>query len=131
MKSHKRVGSHGVITAMDKGCRFTQHVANLLHSLPENVAMATNLEGFKTGLDNFMVHQWVLAKMVVSTSMSTDAMCWGDSKVGRFPTLPCCFTGPSWATAGCWTTPILPSRTLMFLVNSIYINKNYYKIILT
>ena len=33
---------------------FTQHIVTLWNSLPHDVVMATNLDGFKRGLDKFL-----------------------------------------------------------------------------
>ena len=33
---------------------FTQHIVRLWNSLPQGVVMATNLDGFKGGLDKFL-----------------------------------------------------------------------------
>ena len=33
---------------------FTQHTVKLWNSLPQDVVMATNLDGFKRGLDKFL-----------------------------------------------------------------------------
>ena len=33
---------------------FTQYIVKLWNSLPQDVTMATNLDGFKRGLDKFL-----------------------------------------------------------------------------
>ena len=33
---------------------FTQHIVKLWNSLPQDVGMATHLDGFKRGLDTFL-----------------------------------------------------------------------------
>lgn len=49
---------------------FTQSIIKLWNSLPQDAVMATGIEGFKRGMDNFMevteVHQWPLAWPMVA-----------------------------------------------------------------
>ena len=50
---------------------FTQRIVKLWNSLPQDVVMATHLDGFKRGLDKYLEakaingYQWLLALMVV------------------------------------------------------------------
>ena len=44
----------GRIRTDRRKCFFTQHIVKLCNSLPQDVVMATDLDGFKRGLDIFL-----------------------------------------------------------------------------